>query len=160
MSFLFWQLCCLFFDLCIIITPLISSSPSYMSLHWNTFSWLQANHCMSSREAANADFITHNLTQPGTESTIYLTRDNHINYNTITRQSLLYIIYVSETNITCKFNIVVLHLLATSCSTITFLKVFNISRFNLLPHRHFYYLSLIESLFDSCFGKYQSICAW
>jgi hypothetical protein len=96
LSFLFWQLCCLFFDLCIMITPLVSSSPSYMSLHWNTFSWLQANHCMSSREAANADFITHNLTQPGTESTIYLTRDNHINYNTITRQSLLYIIYVSD----------------------------------------------------------------
>ena len=96
LSFFFWQLCCLFFDLCIMITPLVSSSPSYMSLHWNTFSWLQANHCMSSRVAANADFITHNLTQPGTESTIYLTRDNHINYNTITRQSLLYIIYVSD----------------------------------------------------------------
>jgi hypothetical protein len=34
-----------------------------------------------------------------------------------------------------------------------------ISRFNLLPHRHFHYLSLIESLFDSCFGNI-SICAW
>jgi len=33
-----------------------------------------------------------------------------------------------------------------------------ISRFNLLPHRHFHYLSLIESLFDSCFGN-MSICA-
>jgi hypothetical protein len=54
-----------------------------------------------------------------------------------------------ETSIACTFNIVVPHLLVTSCSTITFLKVFNISRFNLLPHRHFYYLSLIESLFDS-----------
>jgi hypothetical protein len=28
-----------------------------------------------------------------------------------------------------------------------------ISRFNLLPHLHFHYLSLIESLFDSSFGK-------
>jgi hypothetical protein len=51
---------------------------------------------MSSREAANADFITHGLTQPGIEPTIYLTRDNHINYNTITLQSLLYIICVSD----------------------------------------------------------------
>ena len=76
----------------------------------------------------------------------------------ITNRTWLYIVNISflscqlllmpETSITCKFNIVV-HLLATSCSTITFLKVFNISRFNLLPHRHFYYLSLIESLFDS-----------
>jgi hypothetical protein len=51
---------------------------------------------MLSREAANADFITYYLTQPGIESTIYLTRENHINYNIITRQGLLFIIYVSD----------------------------------------------------------------
>ena len=34
-----------------------------------------------------------------------------------------------------------------------------ISRFNLLPHRHFIYRFLIETLFDSCFGKDQSICS-
>ena len=33
-----------------------------------------------------------------------------------------------------------------------------ISRFNLVPCRHFHYLFLIENLFDSCFGKVQSIC--
>ena len=32
-----------------------------------------------------------------------------------------------------------------------------ISRFNLLLH--FHYLSLIESLFDSCFALYRIICA-
>jgi hypothetical protein len=51
---------------------------------------------MLSKKTAHADFITHYLAQPGIESTIYLTRDNHINYNTITRQGLLYIIYVSD----------------------------------------------------------------
>jgi hypothetical protein len=40
--------------------------------------------CMPSREAANTDLITHDLTQPGIEPTIYLTQDDHINYNTIT----------------------------------------------------------------------------
>jgi hypothetical protein len=34
-----------------------------------------------------------------------------------------------------------------------------IPRFKLLPRRHFHYLSVIESLFDSCFGN-MSICAW
>jgi len=34
-----------------------------------------------------------------------------------------------------------------------------ISRFNLLPRRDFYYLVLIENLFDSCFGKDQSFCS-
>jgi hypothetical protein len=34
-----------------------------------------------------------------------------------------------------------------------------ISRFNLLPRRHFIYHFLIETLFDSCFGKDQSICS-
>jgi hypothetical protein len=34
-----------------------------------------------------------------------------------------------------------------------------ISRFNLVPCRHFHYLFLIENLFDSCFGKDQSICS-
>jgi hypothetical protein len=34
-----------------------------------------------------------------------------------------------------------------------------ISRFNLLPHRHFIYRFLIETLFDSYFGKDQSICS-
>jgi hypothetical protein len=32
-----------------------------------------------------------------------------------------------------------------------------ISRFNLLPHRHFHYLSLIESLFDSFFKNMLSV---
>ena len=32
-----------------------------------------------------------------------------------------------------------------------------ISSFN--PHRHFSYRFLIETLFDSCIGKYQSICS-
>jgi hypothetical protein len=41
--------------------------------------------CMPSREAANTDLITHDLTQPGIEPTIYFTQDDHINYNTITR---------------------------------------------------------------------------
>ena len=34
-----------------------------------------------------------------------------------------------------------------------------ISRLNLLPRLHFYYLVLIENLFDSCFGKDKSICS-
>ena len=53
---------------------------------------------MPSREAATADFITYYLTQPGIEPTIYPTQEDHINYNTITLQSLLYIIYVSDSN--------------------------------------------------------------
>jgi hypothetical protein len=35
-----------------------------------------------------------------------------------------------------------------------------ISRCNLLSHRHFHYLLLIENLLGSCFGKEQSICSF